>query len=89
MRITRLVILYAALASTLSACTTIGPPPRTGIATPAMQARVGDRKLQPVEPCLLGTRNCSSKDQPPPEPCLASTARCATEGMEVMEAIEQ
>jgi hypothetical protein len=44
---------------------------------------------QPVEPCLVGTRNCMSADQPTPGPCLVSTARCVVEGMRVTDAVER
>jgi hypothetical protein len=88
MRIIRVLIPYSALVSVLSGCLTItAPPPQSVIATQAMQGPVGGRKPQPVEPCLIGTRNCLSADLPPPGPCLASTVRCATEGMGVVEAV--
>jgi hypothetical protein len=90
MRITRLLIGYAALVSALSGCTTVTAPPRQPVMTAkTASAPVVDRKLQPVEPCLIGTRNCMSADLPPPGPCFASTARCATEGAGVMEAVER
>jgi hypothetical protein len=90
MRLGRLVLSYATLMSALSACTTVAPTPRqTFSAAQTIQAPVGDRQPQPVEPCLVGTRNCLSADQPPPGPCLVSTARCVAEGMRVTDAMER
>jgi hypothetical protein len=90
MRLGRLVLSCATLMSALGACTTVAPTPRqTFGAAPTLQAPIDDRQPQSVEPCLVGTRNCLSADQPPPGPCLASTARCVAEGMRVMDALER
>jgi hypothetical protein len=90
MRVITSIIGGATLIAALSACTTVAaPPPQPVIATQSQRAPVDDRKWQPVEPCLIGTRNCLSADQPPPAACLASTARCATEGARVLEAMER
>jgi hypothetical protein len=90
MRLGRLVLSCATLMSASSACTTVAPTPRqTFSEAQTIQTRIGDRQPQPVEPCLVGTRDCLSADQPPRGPCLASTARCVAEGMRVMDALER
>jgi hypothetical protein len=90
MQIGKFVMGYATLVSALSGCTALAPTPRqTFRATQTVRVPVGDWKSRPVEPCLVGTRNCSSADQPPSGPCMASTARCVAEGTRLMDVVER
>jgi len=83
-----LVIHCAVFTAVLSACAAPALATRPMVvASGPMQTSIHRGEFPPLEPCFVGTRNCSSANLPPPGPCLASTAHCVTQGVGVIDAL--